>query len=49
MQTEETKHQFTSWTEHLPSLFPAQLYPLNPRTQMTPLGFYHLLYLSTEF
>lgn len=47
MQTEETKHNFTSWAEQLPSLFQAQLHPLSLERPITLLGFYHLLSLPT--
>ena len=35
MWTEETKYQFTSWTEHLPFLLPAQLCPPSSESLMS--------------
>lgn len=47
IQTEETRHNFTSWAEQPPSLFLAQLYPLSQKRHVSLLGFYHLPCLST--
>lgn len=45
-QTEETRHNFTSWAEQLPSLYLAQLHSLSLERWIL-LYFYYLLCLST--